>query len=374
MSHIINNSPIYYENLKLLNKEFEIKFLEKFQNFLDSGWYILGDGVKNFEKNFAKYCGTEFFIGVANGLDAIELSLKALDLTSNDEVLVPSNTYIATILAIINSGLKPVLVEPNINTYNIDETLIESHITSKTKAILVVHLYGQISQMDVIMSIAEKHGLAVIEDCAQSHGASLKGIRAGNFGNFGAFSFYPTKNLGALGDAGGISTNNNLEATKLSALRNYGSEKKYNNKYIGRNSRLDELQACFLDIKLENLDYINEHKRKLAALYNLNLNNNVVKPVEIPDSIHVYHIYNIRTPHRDRLKHFLDTQKINTEIHYPISPNNQFAYSEIFNNSDCRISEEIHRTTLSLPISKITEEKDVLIISECINYFFNHIV
>jgi dTDP-4-amino-4,6-dideoxygalactose transaminase len=212
----------------------------------------------------------------------------------------------------------------------------------------------------------------VIEDCAQAHGAMLHGTKAGNFGDYGAFSFYPTKNLGALGDAGGISTNINPE--KIKAKRNYGSDKKYYNQFIGRNSRMDELQASFLNVKLDSLDSINSHKRNLASLYNDKLSGNVTKPVEIENSIHVYHIYNIRTEKRDELKKYLQEQNISTEIHYPVSPNKQHAYSKFFENSDCRISEEIHRTTLSLPISKITTRTEVEIVSENINYFFEHII
>lgn len=366
------NNLIPYENLKLLNKEYEPEFNKKFTEFLQKGWYILGEEVKNFEQRFADYCGTKHFVGVANGLDALEIAINALELETGSEIIVPSNTYIATILAIVNCGCKPILVEPNIETYNLDENLIEHFITPNTKAILVVHLYGQIAQMDKIMAIAKKHNLFVIEDCAQAHGARLNNVKAGNFGDYGAFSFYPTKNLGALGDAGGISTN--LNPDKIKAIRNYGSEKKYYNQYIGRNSRMDELQANFINVKLDSLDAINFHKRNLASLYNSKLTNDVIKPVEIKNSFHVYHIYNVRTPYRDQLKKYLQEQNIFTEIHYPISPNNQIAYSKLFENSDCRISEEIHKTTLSLPISKITTANEVEIVSECINNFFEHVL
>ena len=233
------NNIIQYENLHNLNKEFEIKFREKLNSFLEKGWYVLGNEVQEFEEKFAEYCNAKYCIGVANGLDALELALLSFGFPSNSEIIVPSNTYIATILAIINSGHIPVLVEPNIHTYNIDETLIENAITEKTRAILVVHLYGQVAQMDIICKITKKYNLEIIEDCAQAHGARLNGQMVGTFGKIGAFSFYPTKNLGALGDAGGIITNDEKIFDKLKALRNYGSEKKYFNKYIGKNSRLD---------------------------------------------------------------------------------------------------------------------------------------
>jgi len=248
MSHTDNMIP--YENLNILNKEFEIEFQEKFKQFLDKGWYILGNEVKAFEESYAQYCGTTYCIGVANGLDALILGLQVFDFPKKSEIIVPSNTYIATILAIINAGHIPVLVEPDPITYNINPDAIEAKITTKTKAIMIVHLYGQICQMDKIMALSSKYNLEVIEDCAQSHGANFDGKRAGSFGKIGAHSFYPTKNLGALGDAGAITTSDFDLYEKLKALRNYGSEKKYYNKYIGLNSRLDELQAAFLNVKL----------------------------------------------------------------------------------------------------------------------------
>lgn len=362
---------IPYENLNILNREFESEFRKKLNVFIEKGWYILGDEVKLFEANFAKYCNAKYCIGVANGLDALELGLKVFDFAAKSEIIVPSNTYIATILAIINSGHIPVLVEPNIDTYNIAEDLIEERITKKTRAIMVTHLYGQIAQMDVICEIAKKYNLEIIEDCAQAHGATLNGKMVGTFGKIGAFSFYPTKNLGALGDAGAIITNDEKIYEKLKALRNYGSEKKYYNKFIGRNSRLDELQAAFLNVKLPFLNKINNHKRELAALYTFCLTDQVVKPIEIENSFHVYHIYNIRTPKRDELKRYLLDNGINTEIHYPLAPNKQEGYLEYFANILCPISEEIHCTTLSLPISYATSKEDVERVIEKINNFFN---
>lgn len=367
-----HTDKIAYENLNKLNKEFELEFKEKFHSFLASGWYVLGNEVKTFEDNFASYCGAKYCVGVANGLDALQLGLVAFDFPPGSEILVPSNTYIASILAIINAGHIPVLVEPNSNTYNIDEKLIEEKITSKTKAIMVVHLYGQIAQMDVIEAIAENNNLEIIEDCAQAHGASFKGKKAGTFGNIGAFSFYPTKNLGALGDAGAIITSNEVLFEKLKALRNYGSEKKYYNKYTGLNSRLDEIQAAFLNVKLPHLDKITLHKRKIAEIYQSKLTDKVIKPVEITNGYHVYHIYNIRTNKRDELKEYLVENNIHTEIHYPVSPNHQEGYQNYFKGMKFPISEEIHKTTLSLPISYATTIEEAERVIEKINCFFNN--
>lgn len=367
MSHTNNN--IHYENLNLLNKEFELIFQEKFKQFLYKGWYILGNEVATFEENFANYCGAKHCIGLANGLDALILGLQVFDFPKKSEIIVPSNTYIATILAIIKAGHIPVLVEPNIDTYNIDYKLIEAKINSKTKAIMIVHLYGQICEMDKIGALADKYNLEIIEDCAQSHGAKFEGKMAGNFGKIGAYSFYPTKNLGALGDAGAIITSDTVLYEKLCALRNYGSEKKYFNKYIGINSRLDELQAVFLNVKLPFLDKIINHKLELANLYDKHLTNKVIKPIFADDFSHVYHIYNIRSEKRDELKQYLLGNEISTEVHYPVSPNNQEGYKHLF-EGDFPISEKIHQTTLSLPISYATTEEQVKIIIERINQFF----
>ncbi len=368
MSNTDRNIP--YENLHLLNLEFEDAFKKKLSLFLEKGWYILGEEVKTFEENFAAYCGAKYCVGVGNGLDALELGLEVFNFPPQSEIIVPSNTYIATILSIINSGHIPVLVEPDIETYNIDPDLIEEKISKKTKAIMVVHLYGQVAQMDKISAIAEKYNLEIIEDCAQVHGAKFQNKMPGTFGKIGAYSFYPTKNLGALGDAGGIITSDEEIYTQLKALRNYGSEKKYYNKLIGRNSRLDEIQAAFLNVKLPHLNKINEHKKKLAAIYNKELANHVIKPKLNLDSSHVYHIYNVRTTKRDELKNFLNDQGIRTEIHYPVSPNHQEGYSTYFKNVSTPISEEIHATTLSLPISYATTESEVYAVSAATNKFF----
>jgi dTDP-4-amino-4,6-dideoxygalactose transaminase len=361
---------ISYESLKKSNQSFETQYKIAFDLFLSKGHYILGNAVSEFEKEFSNYCGAKHCIGVANGLDAIELGLMALELPIGSEILVPSNTYIASILAIINVGHKPVLVEPSLITYNMDFDKIENKITKRTKAILIVHLYGQINQMDKIVELSNKYNLEIIEDCAQSHGSSFNGKKAGTFGKIGAFSFYPTKNLGALGDAGAIITSDSKLNDRIKALRNYGSSLKYHNKYIGRNSRLDEIQAYFLLVKLPFLDKINEHKRKLANLYNSKLTDLVIKPKEIANSKHIYHIYNIRTLARDELRQYLLDCNILTEIHYPIAPHFQEAYINIFKGQKFPISEEIHNTTLSLPISFSTSEEEVNFIILKINNFF----
>jgi dTDP-4-amino-4,6-dideoxygalactose transaminase len=362
---------IEYENLQKVNSLFEEAFKHKLNEFLTKGWYILGNEVSAFEKEFASFCGAKYCIGVANGLDALVLGIKALDFPEKSEIIVPSNTYIATILSIINAGHVPILTEPDPTTCNLDPSLISDKITAKTKAILVVHLYGQAAQMDQICDIAKRQGLEIIEDCAQAHGATFNGKKVGTFGKIGAYSFYPTKNLGALGDAGAIVTNGEVLYKKIQALRNYGSEVKYQNKYIGYNSRLDELQAAFLNVKLPYLDQINKHKRKLAALYAKGLTDKIMKPVEIPDSFGVYHIYNIRSDKRDELKSYLLLNGIQTEIHYPVSPARQEGYSPYFNCQQFPVSEEIHATTLSLPISYSTSEEEVQAVIEAVNTFYS---
>jgi len=361
---------IEYENLGKLNAPFIEKYKRKFSAILEKGWFILGDEVYQFEKEFAEYCGAKYCVGVANGLDALTLSLLAYDFPEKSEVLVPSNTYIATILAIINAGHIPVLVEPDINTYNIDESLIEKKITPKTKAIMPVHLYGRICNMPAIMEIADKYNLRIIEDAAQAHGASLNGKKAGSWGDFTAFSFYPTKNLGSLGDAGAVTTNNEDYAEKIKTLRNYGSKKKYYTELAGVNSRLDELQAGFLRVKLQSLDKINFHKNKLAAIYNNELpEGKFIKPAVDSDYFHIYHIYNIRHNERDKLKEYLEEKGIKTDIHYPLAPNKQKAMAGILDEQEAPIADEIHTTTLSLPISFCHTEEDVLSVCKALKDF-----
>jgi dTDP-4-amino-4,6-dideoxygalactose transaminase len=360
---------IPYENLKLLNHQFEEKMKTKFSDFLQKGWYILGEELNLFEKEFAAWHQEKYVVGVANGLDALILSLRCCNLPMAAEVIVPSNTYIATILAIIHCGFKPVLVEPCLDSYNIDPPEICAAITSKTAAIIVVHLYGLCCDMDSVMQIAEAHQLKVIEDCAQAHGSTYKGGLAGTFGDFGAFSFYPTKNLGALGDAGAIICKNSDDEKALRQLRNYGSEKKYHNGIVGYNSRLDELHASFLRIKLPYLTTINDHKRKLAAIYDAKLNEHFIKPRCIDDYHHVYHIYNIRHPERDRMRQYLANHGIGTEVHYPVAPHNQPALKGYLEKYDFPISETIHQTTLSLPCSFAHTEKQIELVCDIINKF-----
>lgn len=359
---------IEYENLGKLNAPFYEEYQQSFNNMLQSGWYVLGQNVEKFEKEFSRFTNTNFTVGVANGLDAITIGLKALNLKPGDEVLVPSNTYIATILSIIHAGLNPVLIEPDIETYNINPRLIEKNISKKSKAIIVVHLYGKACEMDPILSICKKYNLKLLEDCAQSHGALYKGKMTGSFGDFGCFSFYPTKNLGALGDAGAIVCNDEELADRVKQLRNYGSNKKYHNNVIGFNSRLDELQAGFLRIKLKALTKITNHKRMLANIYLSNLNNNFIKPLINEDFYDVYHIFNIRHKKRDELRNYMLKHGVQTEIHYPVAPNKQVALQNIIVN-DYPLSNEIHNTTLSLPISYFHSKEDILKVCEVMNEF-----
>lgn len=365
----MSHTTIDYENLGLLNAPFFEEYRAKFNQVLESGWYILGQAVKEFESEFATYNKVNHCIGVASGLDAITLSIGALDLPKDCEIIVPSNTYIATILSVLQNQMKPVLVEPDLQTYNIDPVKIEQAITTKTRAIIVVHLYGKPCNMDPIVELCKKHNLHLIEDCAQSHGATYKGKMTGTFGEFGAFSFYPTKNLGALGDAGAITCSDEQLAGKIRILRNYGSNKKYYNEVVGFNSRLDEVQAGFLSVKLRRLDQINDHKRKLASIYLQGLKNDFIKPVVDRDYHDVYHIFNVRHPERDALKEHLLKNNIKTEIHYPVSPNKQKAMKGIADDKQYPISEEIHNTTLSLPCSFFHTADDVNRVVEVMNKF-----
>lgn len=359
---------IEYENLRKANEPFFEEYKRSLNTTLESGWFILGNAVKQFEEDFAQFITTKNCIGVANGLDALILSLRVLDFEKGSEVIVPSNTYIATILSILQCGLQPVLVEPDLQTYNIDPKKIEEAITPKTKAVMAVHLYGKSCEMDPILLLCKKHHLHLIEDCAQSHGAHYKGKMTGSFG-LGAFSFYPTKNLGCLGDGGAITTSNDTLTKKIRMYRNYGSEKKYYNEVVGINSRLDELQAAFLSIKLNHLQHITEHKRHLASLYQQGLKQDFVKPNVHADFFDVFHIYAIRHPKRDALKEFLLKNEIKTEIHYPVPPHKQKAMQGILQQHSFPVSEEIHATIVSLPISYGTTETEVLRVIEVMNTF-----
>ena len=324
-----------------------------------------------FEKEFAEYCGAQYCIGVANGLDALTLILKAYEIGEGDEVIVPSNTYIASILSISSNGAIPVLVEPDLESYNLDPNKIEEKITSKTKAILAVHLYGQSANMDDINHIAKKYDLKVIEDCAQAHGAIYNGKRTGNLGHAAGFSFYPGKNLGALGDGGAITTNDRLLAEKIRALRNYGSHLKYENLYRGVNSRLDEIQAAVLRVKLKGLDQDNEKRREIASYYMNHINNHkIILPTVVNQDrlSHVWHIFVVRTKEREKLQNYLTKKEIQTLIHYPIPPHKQLAYKE-WNDLSYPISEQIHNEELSLPISPVQTQEDTRLIVDAINSF-----
>lgn len=360
---------IEYESLALLNAPFFEAYTKQFEKVLKSGWYILGQSVKLFEEEFASYNKAQHCVGLASGLDAITLSIGAFSFEKGSEIIVPSNTYIATILSVMQNNMTPVLVEPDINTYNIDPAKIEAKITSKTKAIVVVHLYGKPCDMEPILALCKKYNLKLIEDCAQSHGATYKGKNTGTFGEFGAFSFYPTKNLGALGDAGAVVCNNGDLAKIIRRLRNYGSDVKYYNEVVGYNSRLDEIQAAFLSVKLKKLDEINAHKRKLASLYLNNLKSDFIKPIIHQDYFDVYHIFNIRHEKRDALKEYLLKNEIKTEIHYPVSPSKQKALQGQLKEYEFPISEKIHATTLSLPISYFHTESDVNKVVDVMNKF-----
>jgi len=359
---------IEYENLNKLNEPFFDQFRKAFDDVLKSGWFVLGENVKRFESEFASYNNAGFCAGVASGLDALTLSIMSLEIPGGSEIIVPSNTYIATILSVMQTGNIPVLVEPDIKTYNIDPKLIEDAITSKTRAVMVVHLYGKPCDMDPIIEICKKHKLFLIEDCAQAHGAEYKGKKVGVFGDMAGFSFYPSKNLGCLGDGGAVVTNNETLHMKTEMLRNYGSSRKYYNEFIGINSRLDEVQAAFLCVKLKALDSINKHKRVLAGIYLSNLKSDFILPATRSDTYDVYHIFNIRHERRDDLKEYLRVNNINTEIHYPVPPHKQKALS-FLSGKKFAVSEEIHRTTLSLPISTIHKSEDIYKVVEILNKF-----
>ncbi|MDD4527934.1 MAG: DegT/DnrJ/EryC1/StrS family aminotransferase [Candidatus Margulisbacteria bacterium] len=360
---------IPYENLGLVNEDFLNELNDVSLEVLKSGWYVLGKRVLEFEAKFAEYNNAKYCIGVANGLDALTISLMTFGFEKGSEVIVPANTYIATILAILHSGLTPVLVESELDTYNLNPLKVQEKITIKTKAIMVVHLYGKPVKMNEIIRIAKQNNLKIVEDCAQAHGANIDGKKVGTFGEAGAFSFYPTKNLGCIGDGGAIITNDENVYQKAKMYRNYGSTVKYYNEVVGYNSRLDELQAAFLSVKLKYLDDINLHKRKLAEVYDKELTNKVIKPIRIDNFYDVFHIYPIRVPERDKLKKFLIDNGVGTEIHYPLQPAKQNALKGMFDYLDYPIAEEIHNTILSLPISYAHSEEDVKIVCSLINQF-----
>lgn len=357
---------IEYESLANSNAAFMDELEGAAKRVIRGGWYVLGQEVADFEAEFAQYVGAKHCIGVANGLDALILSIEALDLPKGSDILVASNTYIATILAIVRAGHRPVLVEPDRETFNIDPTLLSAALTDSTRAICVTHLFGKACRMDSIAAFAREHGLRVIEDCAQSHGAKLNGVMTGTFGDAGCFSFYPTKNLGAVGDAGAVITNDDALADRLRHTRNYGSKRKYVNEYIGVNSRLDEIQAALLRVKLRYLDQMTQHKRALAEIYFANLPDWLKLPRRLDDEYDVFHIFGVRHSKRDELRAWLLAQGVKTEVHYPIPPHKQKAMQGIL-SGEWPVAEEHHATELSLPISAGHTTKEIQKVCEILN-------
>ena len=366
---------IKFLDLYKVNQQYELEIKQAIDQMLDRGWYILGEADICFEQNYAAYCGTKHCIGMANGLDALTLIFRAYKelgiMKDGDEILVQANTYIASILSISENGLVPVLVEPNPYTYNIDPDQLEKHITPRTKGILPVHLYGQLCDMVKIIHIAEKHHLRIIEDGAQSQGAvnSSDGRKSGNMSDAAGHSFYPGKNLGALGDAGAVTTNNDELAATIRALGNYGSYKKYVNDYKGVNSRLDEIQAAILDVKLKYLDRDNSRRREIAKIYLREITNpSFVLPYYSGNEDHVFHLFVILCKERDQLQQYLNDHDIQTVIHYPIPPHRQKAYKE-WNDLSLPITEKIHDRILSLPLSPVMEMTDVEKVVNVLNEF-----
>ena len=372
---------IKFLDLQKINNQYTKELKQAATEVIDSGWYLQGERLKQFESNLANFIGVKHAIGVANGLDALRLILKAYIemgiMKEGDEVIVPANTYIATILSITDNKLKPVLVEPDINTYNLDISLIEKQITSRTRAIMVVHLYGQACWCGELEAIAKRYNLKTIEDNAQAIGALWNGRRTGSLGDVAGFSFYPGKNLGALGDAGAVTTNDSQLAEVIQAIGNYGSRKKYVNEFQGLNSRLDEIQAAFLSIKLKYLEAENQRRREIAKYYCENIKHSNISLPDInnislftfPFSLsHVWHLFVIRATKRDKLQLHLTENKIQTLIHYPIPPHKQLAYKE-WNDLIYPITEKIHNEVLSLPISPIMKDDEMENIVSIINNF-----
>lgn len=377
---------INFLDLKAINNQYQQELKDACARVIDSGWYIMGNELSQFETEFAAYCGTKHAIGVANGLDALILTLRAWKelgkLKAGDEVIVQANTYIASVLAITENDLVPVLVEPNPASYNLDPATVEAAITPKTKAILPVHLYGQLSPIPELIAIAKEHNLLVLEDCAQSHGAEINGTRAGNWGDAAGFSFYPGKNLGALGDAGAITTNDDELAQTLKALRNYGSHKKYENLYQGVNSRLDEIQAAMLRVKLRHLEAETTRRQQIAAMYCEGINNpHIVLPLDAaafathhsPLTIndykaHVWHLFVVRCEQREALQQHLAQQGIQTLIHYPIPPHQQQAYVE-YADMVLPLTEQIHQQVLSIPLDPTMSDAAIAHVIKAVNEF-----
>ncbi|MBP5467746.1 MAG: DegT/DnrJ/EryC1/StrS family aminotransferase [Candidatus Riflebacteria bacterium] len=363
---------IKFLDLYKVNELHRVEIDEAIKRVLDSGWYLLGKEVEAFEKEFAEFCGTKYCIGVANGLDALTLIFRAYKelgkFKDDDEVIVPANTYIASILSVTANNLKPVFVEPDLKTYLIDPKEVEKTITTKTKAILPVHLYGRLCDMEAINSIAEKHNLIVVEDSAQAHGAIRNGIKAGAFGNASGFSFYPGKNLGCLGDGGCVTTSDEELANAIKALHNYGSHKKYHNIYKGVNSRLDEIQAAVLRVKLKYLDKENQKRREIAKYFCDNIKNPLITLPLLGDTDEIWHVFSVRVMNRDSFQKYLTDNDIQTIIHYPIPPHKQQAYKE-WNNLSFPITEQIHHEIISLPISQVMTDEEAKELVRVVNEY-----
>ncbi|HGY1052281.1 TPA: DegT/DnrJ/EryC1/StrS family aminotransferase [Aeromonas salmonicida subsp. pectinolytica] len=364
---------INFLDLKVINNQYQQELKDACARVIDSGWYIMGNELTQFETEFAAYCGVKHAIGVANGLDALILTLRAWKeqgkLQAGDEVIVQANTYIASVLAITENELVPVFVEPNPASYNLDPATIADAITPKTKAILPVHLYGQLCPMPEIMTLAKKHNLLVLEDCAQAHGAEINGQRAGNWGDAAGFSFYPGKNLGALGDAGAITTNDDELAQTLKALRNYGSHKKYENLYQGVNSRLDEIQAAMLRVKLRYLETETTRRQHIAQTYRAHISNPLITLPQVNEELaHVWHLFVVRCEQRQALQQHLAEKGIQTLIHYPIPPHKQQAYQQ-YADMPLPLTEQIHQQVLSIPLDPTMSDAAVKQVIAAINGF-----
>jgi dTDP-4-amino-4,6-dideoxygalactose transaminase len=363
-SHLIE-----YENLAQTNAPFLAELEAAFSSVAQRGWFVLGQALQDFEEQFAHYCGVAHAVGVGSGLDALRIALETSQLRPGGEVIVAGNVFVACHMAILQAGLRPRLVEPDPHTYNLDPDRVAEAIGPNTVALMPVHLYGKMCDMPRLMALAEQHGLCVVEDAAQAHGASLHGRRAGSWGHCAAFSFYPTKNLGALGDGGAVLTNSPTLAHQARLLRNYGSGQKYHNQLLGHNSRLDELQAAFLSIKLAHLEQVNAHKQQLAALYQAGLGPQFAKPVVASGYVDVHHIFPVRHPARDRLREYLRASGVLTEIHYPVPPHQQPALQNQFRDASLPIAELLAATELSLPISFGHRPAQICRVIELMNRF-----
>lgn len=360
---------IKFLDLYQINERYRGEIDAAVKRVLDSGWYIQGSENDKFSQNFAAFCGVKYALGVANGLDALNLIIKAYGFGEGDEIIVPANTFIATLLAVSENGCTPVLVEPDENTFNINPDLIEAAITPQTKAIMVVHLYGQAVEMQKILELAKKYNLKVIEDAAQAHGAEYNGQRTGNLGDAAGFSFYPGKNLGALGDGGMITTNDEALYQKVKAIACYGSDRKYHHIYKGFNSRLDELQAAILDVKLKYLEKDNQRRQEIARYYRENIKNSrVVLPKTYDEKAHVWHVFVVRVENRENFQSYLEQNGVQTVIHYPTAPHQQEAYKELSVLS-LPISENLHEEVISLPISPVMSDEDVKKVVEIVNEY-----